>query len=209
MIKYLIFDFDGTIVDSASLYLNLCNELAEQLNKPKIDMDTIRSMSSMTIKERCKKMGIPLYKLPSLSLIIQDKIKHHVDKIQWMDGMEEVLYKLKNKGYKLLMISSNSVQNINHFLKSKNADIFEDIYTSKGLFDKSKSINKLLKKRHLKKEEVIYIGDEYRDIIACKKSRIKIISVTWGYDSKDLLLSRNPDYIVDSPSELYNLILEL
>lgn len=209
MIKYLIFDFDGTVVDTAPLYLNLCNELAEQLNKPKIDMDTIRSMSSMTIKERCKKIGIPLYKLPSLSLIIQEMVRHHIDKIQWVEGIEEILYKLKNDGYKLIMLSSNSVQNIRHFFKIKNADFFEEIYTSKGLFDKSGSINKLLKKHKLKKEDVIYIGDEYRDIIACKKSRIRVISVTWGYDSRELLLSKKPDYIVDSPPELYRLIREL
>jgi phosphoglycolate phosphatase len=61
----------------------------------------------------------------------------------------------------------------------------------------------------MQKNDVVYIGDEYRDILACKKSKIKIISVTWGFDSRDLLVSGNPDFIVDSPVELLNVIANL
>jgi phosphoglycolate phosphatase len=209
LVKYLIFDFDGTVVASAQLYLNLCNELAEELKVKQLDMESIRSLSSMTIKERCKKIGIPLYKLPSLTLKIQDKIKHHINMLEWIEGMEEVLYKLKEKDYYLAVISSNSIHNIKHFFENKKFEFFKDVYSSKGLFNKYQIINKLIKKLGIKKNDVVYIGDEYRDILACKKSKIKIISVTWGFDSRDLLVSGNPDFIVDSPVELLNVIVNL
>lgn len=209
MVKYIIFDFDGTIVDSVALYLRLSNELASELKLQKFDMEDLRFMSSMPIKERCKKIGIPLYKLPALGLRVQEKVKHHIDELKWIQGIEDVIYRLKEQGLKLVIISSNSIYNINQFLKSKNFNAFEGVYSSKGLFDKYQVINKLIKKLNVEKDEVVYVGDEYRDILACKKSRIKIISVTWGFDSRELISSGNPDFIADTPDELLSQILKL
>ena len=46
--------------------------------------------------------------------------------------------------------------------------------------------------------ETLYIGDEVRDIDACRKTGIRIISVTWGFNSKEALCRKNPDFLVDS-----------
>lgn len=180
MIKYLIFDFDGTVVDSASLYIRLANNIADELSLPKLCMEELRSFTGMPIKNRCKILGIPLYRLPTMNIRMQEEIKNHIHELKWIDGMENEIKKLKEAGFKLVIISSNSITNIERFFKENNLDVFDEIYSSKGLFDKHRSINKLIKKLGIKKDEAVYIGDEYRDIRACKKSKVKIISVTWG-----------------------------
>ncbi|MBC8014963.1 MAG: hypothetical protein H7X79_04380, partial [Sporomusaceae bacterium] len=52
----------------------------------------------------------------------------------------------------------------------------------------------------------IYIGDEVRDVISCKKVSIKVIAVTWGYDSLDYLLENKPDFIANKPEEILNIV---
>ena len=49
--------------------------------------------------------------------------------------------------------------------------------------------------------------DEVRDIEAARKSGIKSVAVTWGYNSKDALLKENPDFLINSPDELRNIII--
>jgi phosphoglycolate phosphatase-like HAD superfamily hydrolase len=51
------------------------------------------------------------------------------------------------------------------------------------------------------------VCDEVRDIEAAKKSGIKSIAVAWGYNTKDALIKENPDFLVNSPDELINIIV--
>ena len=62
-------------------------------------------------------------------------------------------------------------------------------------------------KQQINPHEVIYVGDEERDIIASKKARIKNIAVTWGFNSKEKLSREKPDYIVDSPMQIIEIVL--
>ena len=56
------------------------------------------------------------------------------------------------------------------------------------------------------KNHVFYVCDEVRDIEAARKSGIKSIAVTWGYNTKGALIKENPDFLVNSPDELRNII---
>lgn len=205
----MIFDFDGTIADSAELYVNILNSVSDKLRLPKLDINELRQLTRMPLTERCKKLGIPLYRLTFLNRKMHKEIKNYVHEIEWVEGIEDQLIKLKNKGFKLVIISSNSTENIKAFLKKSEFEIFDIIYTSSRVFSKHKVINKLIKRLKIDKEEAIYIGDEYRDIMACKKAGIKIISVAWGFDSKELLMEGHPDYIANTPEELTNIICRI
>ena len=206
MLKHLIFDFDGTVVDSASLYIKLCNNMSEELHVSPMSIESLRELSGLTIKQRCKKLNIPLYRLPVMNIMVQEKIKSHIHELQWISGIDHEILKLKNMGFNLTMISSNSVSIISRFFKNNNSNLFDEIYSSRGIFDKHHSIKALLKKYKIKRDEAIYIGDEFRDIKACKKAKIRILSVTWGYDSRELLIKGKPDFIADNPAQMVDII---
>ena len=57
------------------------------------------------------------------------------------------------------------------------------------------------------KSNVYFVGDEVRDIEAGKKTRIKTIAVSWGYNTKDALARERPDYLIDSPLDLKTIVL--
>ena len=58
----------------------------------------------------------------------------------------------------------------------------------------------------LSKSDVYFVGDEVRDIDAGKKTGIKTIAVSWGYNTKDALAKEHPDYLIDSPLELKDIV---
>jgi phosphoglycolate phosphatase-like HAD superfamily hydrolase len=50
------------------------------------------------------------------------------------------------------------------------------------------------------------VGDETRDIEAAKKSHIKVIAVSWGFNSRQVLEKYSPDFLIDYPGELIDVI---
>jgi phosphoglycolate phosphatase len=91
-------------------------------------------------------------------------------------------------------------------MKKHQIDYIKDIFCSNNIFGKDKIIRYFLKVRKLKKSEVIYVGDELRDIVGCRKAGIKVIWVGWGYDVIDMASRENPDYIVDTPAQILDIV---
>ena len=87
--------------------------------------------------------------------------------------------------------------------------MFDFIYSGTILFGKSKAINKFLKQENIKPEAVIYVGDEIRDIEAARRSEIKVIAVSWGFNSEQVLAELHPDYLIQNPAELIDAIRKL
>ena len=206
MIKHIVFDFDGTIADSIDLGLQIFNELADKYHYKKVTADELRIIKNIPIKERFKQVGIPLYKIPQISIDCLVKFRFLVDSLKTFNGTKNLIMGLKNDGLCLSIISSNSVENIKAFLQNNELEFFDNIISVKNLFGKHKSIKKYLKQFKIRADEVIYIGDELRDIEACKKMSVKIISVIWGYDSLELLKSGNPEYIAYKPEEIREIV---
>ena len=206
MIKHVIFDFDGTIVDSRYLAVELLNELAEKYHFRKIRDTEFEKLRNLSITERCKALHVPLYLIPLVVAELVLKYQKSVNSLPTYTGVKDIISRLKEKGFKLSIISSNSTENIRLFLKKNHINNFDSIYSSSFITGKEGAIMTFLRKHNLKRDDVVYIGDECRDIIACKKNNVKIIAVSWGYDSIELLTREKPDYIAKNPRELYNLI---
>lgn len=209
MQKTLIFDFDGTIVDSTDSVVEMYNLLAGEYNYKKITPDDFSTLKKMSVIKKCEYLSIPIYRIPFLYRKAKNKFKNHFPDVKVFKGMKEVIETFKKNNYNINIISSNSEDIIKEVLKKNGIDVFNKIHSSKNLFGKHLTINSFIEQNNLKKEDVIYIGDEERDIVACKKCKISIIAVTWGFDSKELLESKNPDYLADTPEKLLEIITGL
>jgi phosphoglycolate phosphatase len=209
MIKYIIFDFDGTVADSKELAFDLLNELSGKYGFRKIARDEVSSLMLLSMKERLKFMQIPLVQLPFMVLELKKNYASILPFIKPFSGIKEVMLSLKHQNIRTVIISSNSVANIKQFLVKHDLDYFETIHSQSNIFGKHRSIKSLLHQLKIGLHEVIYIGDEHRDIEACKKANIKIIAVKWGLDPAALLKKAKPDYIVDSPADIIKVIASL
>lgn len=206
MLKYLIFDFDGTLVDSLNILIQVYNQLAEKYKAKKLKQEDISYMKGLSTTERCKFLDFKLYKFPFIALDIYKLYKQSIDELRLFDGIKELLEELNARSFQIAIISTNSELNIRAFLKHNQIDLISDIICSNNIFGKDKDIKKFLKKHKLNNSEVIYVGDEVRDIIASKKNGVKVIWVDWGYDQIDNAKKQHPDYIVKEPQEILSCI---
>jgi len=202
--QYIIFDFDGTIANTFNVIKELGKELKKEYTGEDVNFDDIKDNE---IKYFFKKFKVPLYKLPIIVKQVKKQLSFRIENdIKTFPGMKKVLSKLNDK-YKLAILSSNSKENIIKFLqRNKLGEYFEFIHSDSSIFGKHISINNMIKKYNLDPSKIIYVGDEKRDIVACKKSKIEMIAVTWGYNSRKFLLKSKPKYIVDGPSGLLKIL---
>ncbi|WP_324283160.1 HAD-IA family hydrolase [Cyanobacterium aponinum UTEX 3221] len=206
-LKVLIFDFDGMIADSRITLVKIANELADEFGYDPVTESDIVRLSNLSSKDVIIQSPIPAYKIPFLLRRVKRQLNEHIAYLQPFEGMEEALSNLKKKGCYLGIITSNLGANVSLFLRKNSLDnYFDFVYSANTLFGKNKVINKAIDKHHLLKDEVIYIGDETRDIEAAKKSNIKVAAVTWGFNSASVLKKYNPDFILNKPQELLDII---
>jgi phosphoglycolate phosphatase len=125
--------------------------------------------------------------------------------VEFFKGLEPILKSLAND-YQLGILSSNSQENIGKFLKSKKLEIFDFVYTGSNLFAKDKIFKKIIRQEQLNKNQILYFGDEIRDIEACQKLGIKIAAVTWGFDDLEILKKAKPDYLISKPKEIKKIL---
>ncbi|MEX1378158.1 MAG: HAD hydrolase-like protein [Eubacteriales bacterium] len=205
MIKHVVFDFDGTIANTTHLVPQIINEVLAEFNKRTIEPDEMRRYMQMHWKDAVKDYGIRWYELPKYAIEAQRKMHNKLDCIDLCENIKEVLVHL-SKNYTTNIVSLNSKENIRKVIQKHNLNTIEEVFSTKGKMTKKRILKKYLKQFNIEKHEMLYIGDELGDIEACKKNNIKVIAVTWGYDSKEKLSAANPDYLVDSPYDIANIV---
>jgi phosphoglycolate phosphatase len=206
MIKYVIFDFDGTLADSKEVFISVYNQIAARKGYRQIESGNLEYLRSLSIPERCKYLKVPIYRIPFMATEFLSLYKTELQQVKLFGGIKELLAGLNAIGCQTAIISSNAEQNIASFLSSNNVESVATIYCKATLFGKDKLIAKFLKKYGLNASQVLYVGDETRDIIACQKVGVKIAWVEWGYDTKEAAAAVKPDYLVSSPGEILSIV---
>src|SRR6056297_529336 len=185
-----IFDFDGTIADSAQLVLEIGNVVLKNNKREPITELDFNVLKDMSVKEQIQKMNIPVWMIPKLAASVRSELKARIDQLEPIQGMPELLKELSSKSNtRVALLSSNSKDNIEYFLnKHALSDIFEYKHTDVGIFSKKNRLQKLVKTMGCKPNDVVvYVGDESRDVEAALKAGLVPVSVTWGLNSIDLL----------------------
>lgn len=206
---FLLFDFDGTIADSLHFGLSIVNKFALSHGLTQINEADIIELQNLSSMQALKRLKIPIYKIPYYVSILLHEYKQQIYKLQPFPDIVNVLNELKNLSIPMALITSNSKSNVVEFLQSNTADVFNWIEGGAGIFQKHIVIKHQIKKHGLKDYDIYYIGDETRDIIAARKCHIKIISVSWGFQSYNILSQFDPDFIANSPFELLHIASHL
>ena len=209
-IKVLIFDFDGTIADTLPYTFSKIIKLSKKYKVKGSEEEIIEKIRLKNPSQLMKEFKISWFKIPIILWEIhqaQKDLYSNIDKIKIFPEIKLVLKKLKKRDVRLFIYSSNIKKNIEKFLKKEKIDnYFENVYVGKSLLGKDKDLLNILKKEKIKKDEVIYIADEIRDVLACQKAKIKMIGVLWGLAGERGLKETEVDYLVKKPAEILKLI---
>jgi phosphoglycolate phosphatase-like HAD superfamily hydrolase len=150
-----------------------------------------------------KSLGIPLHKVPLVVRSLRKGVHAASPNLHPTDGMRGAIIALRDGGYRLGVVTSNSKENVLTFLeKNDMLGCFDFIRAGVGVFSKGLAVRRTIANEGIENAGTVFVGDEIRDIDAAKKNGITAIGVTWGINSRDGLASAQPDFIVDTAEEL-------
>lgn len=208
--KVILFDFDGTIADSFVPVLKIANQLASEYGYPAVQPEEIEHLQNLGSREIVRRSGVSLIQLPFLLMRLRRELNREIHRLQPFPSLEAALVALKQRGYVLGIATSNSRENVLAFLEAQSlGNLIDMIGTGLTLFGKDRVIQRILKRHKLDPAIVIYVGDETRDIEAARKICIKMVAVSWGYSSSQVLAAHQPDRLIHHPDELIGAIESL
>jgi phosphoglycolate phosphatase-like HAD superfamily hydrolase len=202
-VKVIMFDFDGTLADSLDALVTITNRLALEFGYKPTAPEELAQIRNLSSREIVMQSGISIFKIPFLLKKIKGNLHDEIQYLNPIPGIKEALIQLKYEGNVLGILTSNSEENVRAFLNKQGMEeLFSFVYSETTLFSKHKIIRKFMKQNYLSPEEIVYVGDETRDIESSKKIPIKVIAVSWGFNSREILAKHKPDFLIHKPSEL-------
>lgn len=203
----IIFDFDGTLVDSFDISCEIIHELALKYGKIDMSLNEIKEfIRNKNLKDIIAEFKINKFQLFFILIKAQYEFHKKLKSIKFFEDVENMIKKLKKNGFNVGIVSSNSKTNIEDYLEDKNMkDEFDFVYKT-SLFNKANTLKKVINNLKIEMNEVLYVGDEIRDLIASKSIGLSCVSVSWGFNSEKLLISKKPKYLVANIDELEKII---
>jgi phosphoglycolate phosphatase len=205
--KTLVFDFDGTIADTLGETRLIFNRIAPDYGIRQVAEHELDHLRHLSLKDLLDHLKIPKRRVPALISRGTSMMRGNITQLQLIDGMPEVLVELRRHVQSFGILTSNATANVDLFLRTHGLrQQFDFISSTSKLTGKAKHLKAIRKTFSLESEELLYIGDELRDVKASQKAGIPIAAVTWGFNSRQSLAASKPTYLFDRPADFLALL---
>ncbi|MEM2956471.1 MAG: HAD-IA family hydrolase [Candidatus Pacearchaeota archaeon] len=208
MVRVLIFDFDGTIVDSKTAYIDTIHRslLKRSFIYPK---ERIAKALGPKIETTLKNLNKFSHKmLKSLKNEINKNITKKVKELKLCPYVKETLRRLKQKKFKIILLTNSARKFVITFLKyNKIMKYFNRLFYAENFKSKEEAIRNIAKKYNISIRKIVYIADKKKDVEIAKKIGCKIIIVLiCSWDKKEF---HKEKYTINSMKQLEKMLLEL
>lgn len=199
----LIFDFDGTLADSLEAIVEISNRLAPQYGLKPATAAELVQFRDLSADQFIRRSNIPLLKLLRLLRRMRRELQAKVPELDPIEGIEPMLMALHAQGHNMGIVTSNSFGNVQMFLAIHGLEsYFQFIQGGVPLFGKGRVLRQLMRQRRLVPSKTLYVGDETRDIDASRRIGLRVVAVSWGFNSRQALERHQPHFLIDSPAQL-------
>lgn len=205
--KYVIFDIDGTLNQTALYAVEAYQEALAKRGKQASAQEIISCIGSSPQVIIEKFFGtLEGEGRESWSREIKEREFALMEKnARPFDGIPEALEELKSEGYKLAICSNNFPEHISHVLKAIHVREYFDVVASLELGrDKTEVLRNLLEQ--IKPEGACLVGDRIFDLRAARENKIPLIGCAYGYAPQEV---QQADAVVASPAELPGAVRQL
>ena len=208
MVKNIIFDFDGTLVDSAR---EIVDCLRKAYLKHGINVSISTSQIGPALPELIKEITPNLKQEEILAIIYE--FRSYYDSGGYRStkpyqGIVEFLNTLRRSGIKLFIVTNKRHLSTSHIIKNLRLGEFAEVLAVDSIPEvnaKYELVSRIIKKWKLDVNDTILVGDSVSDIEAAYKNKIKSILVTYGYGYNSAARTM-ANHVADSVAELYPIL---
>lgn len=213
MIKLIIFDLDGTLVDSLADLTAAANQMRAQFGLAELSREEVKNLvgeGARRLVERALPGFAPKDVQAGLEFFLHFNMQHIADSTVFYPGVVETLELLKNRGYLLAVASNKSEPLCREMLRILGvAELFAAILGAESAAERKPSpapILHLLEQFVVEAGETIMVGDSSNDILAGKAAGVLTIGCDYGYGTGEDLLGA--DRIVSAFGEVITILAD-
>lgn len=215
MIKLVLFDLDGTLVNTIADLADTVNFALTKMGFPTHETEKYNYFVGdgfSNLVERalpCDKRSEAIHS-ECLKIAKAHYEKHYIDKSCPYDGIPEMLKAIKDKGYKMAVISNKyhkmAVTVVDTLFGE---DMFDAVYGQMENFpvkpDPTLTL-KIITDLGATPDETVMIGDSGMDMAVAVNAKCRGIGVLWGFRTEEELRENGANYIVSSPCEILKIL---
>lgn len=211
MTKLVIFDLDGTLLNTIEDIHDAMNEALKENHLPKRSIEEIKYMVGSGVDILVRR-ALPQESMDSFSSLKESYLKYYTkyqkNKTKPYDGVLSLLTSLKEHHIQTAVLSNKPHQDTIQVIESYFGNhLFSYVLGKKEQNQIKPSIDGIIeiKKALQIEQDILYVGDTSIDIETAKNAFLPMIAVTWGFRKEEEL--KEATYIVNHPNEILEIAL--
>ncbi len=216
MIKAVIFDLDGTLVNSLYDLANACNYALVQNGFPTHETEKYKYFVGDGIPKLIERILPENQRNDTIKTKVSKKFfehytVHYADNTCVYEGLPELIMNIKEIGIKAAVVTNKAEAAAKEVVNRLLPDTFDLVYGQReGIPTKPDPTLTLMAMEALavKPQECIFIGDSGMDVATAVNSGAIPVGVLWGFRTAEELLQNGARYLIDTPERLINIIKE-
>ncbi|MEM1483742.1 HAD family hydrolase [Oscillospiraceae bacterium PP1C4] len=203
--KHIVFDIDGTLIDTEHAVLYSLQKTVKKLKNKDIEISDLRFALGIPGKDALLQLGFT--DLENAIDLWDHYMRDYFHTVGIFDGIKDILDELKRKSYHLGIITSKSnLEYKNDFLPFGLAGYFDTVICADDTVEHKPNpepMQKYLEIAKVSNNEAIYIGDSVYDMQCASKAGVDCALVLWGCNSATHI---NATYYLNEPKDILNLV---
>jgi len=211
--KLIIFDLDGTLLNTLEDLTDSVNYALRSLNFPERSLDEVNSFigngNRMLMKRSLPEWASDEQTELSIEKFHEYYRTHYTVKTRPYNGIPELLHTLRAAGYKLAVISNKADYATQELCEKYFFNTFDFVLGDTDDIPRKPDpapVHKAVSALNCSPESSVYVGDSEVDIKTAKNAGIDCISVGWGFRPRSVLIAAGAERIIASPEELLKLV---
>lgn len=213
MFKAVIFDLDGTLLNTIDDIADSCNYVLASKGYPTFSSQQYKKFvgnGAAILMKRAHPEGTSQEELEqALAAFTEYYSAHSEIKTTPYDGIPELLSQLKSQGFTLCVLSNKPHEITTQIVKQYFGNNTFDIIIGKSpdfpVKPDPASCNYIIERLHLLKSEVLYVGDSNVDMQTARNAGLTKCGVCWGFRSEAELTAEGADYFAHTTEEIFHL----